>query len=206
MEKNISTQEIPLFKRLEKQHPFLIMLYLAMTGSGVVFLFLLVGFTKSLEKFDLSGLVFPKFFFISTIFILASSYFVHKAWTDFHIDEAKSLRKNLFYVFIMGSIFSVFQVMGWQSLVSQGIKFSGKAAGSYMYILTGLHILHLLAGLIFAIVQFNYYKKASEDAVQALIIFSNKYEKMKMRLLRDYWHFLDGLWIVILVYLLFFFF
>lgn len=205
MEKNVPTQEIPLFKRLEKQHPFLIMLYLAMTGSGVVFLFLLVGFTKSLEKFDLSSLVFPKFFFVSTILILVSSYFAQKAWIDFHIDEAKSLSKNLFYLIIIGAAFSICQILGWQSLMSQGIKFSGRAAGSYMYILTGLHILHLLAGLIFAIVQFNYYKKASEDAVQALIIFSNKYEKMKMRLLKDYWHFLDGLWIIIFLYLLFFF-
>ncbi|MCU0392054.1 MAG: cytochrome c oxidase subunit 3 [Thermoflexibacter sp.] len=204
MDKKTSVHEdIPLFKQLEKQHPFLLMLYFAMVGSGMLFLFLLVGFTKSLIKVDENLLLLPKAFVISTLLILLSSYFVQKAWQNFLTDEAKSLRQNLLYLLILGFCFSISQVWGWSDLTKQGIGFSGKAAGSYLYVLTGLHILHLLGGLAFVIAQIANYNKACNDGVQALIMFSNKYEKMKMKMLKDYWHFLDVLWIIIFLYLVF---
>jgi cytochrome c oxidase subunit III len=197
-----TTPEISLFNLIEKQHPFLTMLYLAMVGSGVIFLLLLVGFTNSLEKFDTRLFFMPKPFLVSTIMILISSYFAQKAWQDFHIDEAKSLRQNLIYLLLMGFIFSISQFLGWRDLINQGLVWSGKATISYLYVLTGLHILHLVGGLVFVSVQVMHYKKACNDGVQALIIFSNKYEKMKMQMLKNYWHFLDVLWIVIFLYLL----
>ncbi|TAH21626.1 MAG: cytochrome C oxidase subunit III [Cytophagales bacterium] len=191
-----------LFERIEKQHPFLTLLYLAMIGSGLIFLFLLVGFTNSLGRFDTDLFVFPKFFLASTLVILVSSYFAEKAWTNFLNDEPQLLRQHLIYLLLLGSIFCISQFVGWNELLRQGIVFSGKAAGTYMYLLTGLHILHLAGGLAFAGVQTLHYKKACEDGVQALIIFSSKYEKTKMQLLKNYWHFLDILWLIIFVYLL----
>ncbi len=200
MEKKLQTQPT-LFERIEKQHPFLTILYFAMTGSGILFLFLLVALTSALRKYDLSAFIFPKFFMVSTIVILISSYFAQKTWENFKNDEAKLLRQNLIYLLFLGILFSVAQYLGWQELRGQGIDFSGKPAGAYLYILTGLHILHLLGGLGFVLVQILHYQKACDDSVQALIIFSNKYEKMKMQLLRDYWHFLDLLWIAIALYM-----
>lgn len=194
--------ETSLFKRIEKQHPFLTLLYLAMIGSGIIFLFLLVGFTNSLTKFDADLFVFPKFFLGSTLIILVSSYFVEKAWNNFLLDEPHFLQQNLTYLLVLGCMFCISQLLGWHELLGQGIAFSGKATGTYLYLLTGLHILHLAGGLAFAGVQAVHYQKASTDGVQALIIFSSKYEKTKMQLLKNYWHFLDILWIVIFIYLL----
>lgn len=198
----LATHKPSLFERIEKQHPFLTLLYLAMVGSGLIFLFLLVGFTNSLGRFDTDLFVFPQFFLASTVFILISSYFVEKAWANFLNDEAILLRQHLIYLLLLGGMFCISQFIGWNELLGQGIIFSGKAAGTYVYLLTGLHILHLAGGLAFAAVQVVHYKKAGEDGVQALIIFSSKYEKTKMQLLKNYWHFLDILWLVIFAYLL----
>lgn len=200
MEKKLQAQPT-LFKRIENQHPFLTMLYFAMTGSGVLFFFLLVAFTNALRKFDFTSFAFPKFFVVSTMVILISSYFAQKTWENFKNDEAKLLRQNLIYLLSLGVLFSISQYVGWKELLEQGIAFAGKPAGAYLYILTGLHILHLVGGLAFVFMQIIHYQRACEDSVQALIIFSNKYEKMKMQLLKDYWHFLDVLWIVISLYL-----
>lgn len=202
MEKQIQVRKLSLFKRIEKQHPFLTLLYLAMVGSGVIFLFLLVGFTNAAYRFDTETFTFPKFFLISTVVILVSSYFAQKVWHNFLHDEPVPLRQNLTYLLVLGVMFCISQFVGWNELIGQGVAFSGRAAGAYLYILTGLHILHLVGGLIFVSVQFVHYEKAAKDGVQALIIFSSKYEKTKMQLLKDYWHFLDILWLVIFTYFL----
>jgi cytochrome c oxidase subunit 3 len=62
-----------------------------------------------------------------------------------------------------------------------------------MYILTGLHLVHLFGGLLYLI---------------ALLIgaFKNKFDKdnyLKLQLGGIYWHFLDGLWIYLLLFLQF---
>lgn len=202
MQKKVQNPPTSIFKRIEKQHPFLTMLYFAMSGSGFLFLFLLVGLTNALAKSGLTNFSLPIFFTISTLVILLSTYFAQKVWQNFLQDEAKPLYQNLIYLLIIGIIFSVSQFIGWRELMQSGVVFTGKAAGSYLYILTGLHILHLAGGLIFTGVQVAHYKHAPTDSVQALILFSNKYEKMKMQFLKDYWHFLDILWVVIFLYLL----
>jgi cytochrome c oxidase subunit III len=205
MEKKMQYPPSTLFARIEKQHPFLTMLYFAMSGSGFLFLVLLSAFTKALAEANIPNFKFPIFFIISTFVILMSSYFAQKIWKNFQQDEAKQLYQNLIALLLIGVLFSIAQFIGWRELITNGVLFSGKkavAASSYLYVLTGLHIVHLGGGLIFTFLQVTHYQKATKDSVQALILFSNKYEKMKMQLLKDYWHFLDILWIIIFLYLL----
>ena len=205
MEKKLQNPPTSLFKRIENQHPFLTMLYFAMSGSGVLFLVLLSALTRALEKAQLPHFRLPIFFIISTFVILSGSYFAQRAWKNFQQDEAKSLYQNLIYLLVIGSVFSILQLMGWGELMQNSIFFSGGkavAAGSYLYLLTGLHIVHLIGGLGFTLLQLIHYQKATKDSVQALIIFSNKYERMKLQLFKDYWHFLDILWLLIFSYFL----
>ena len=205
MEKKIQHKPTSMLNRIEQQHPFLTMLYFAMSGSGVLFLVLLSAFAKALQEASLVNFKFPIFFIISTFVILLSSYFAEIIKKNFQQDEAKQLYQNLIYLLVIGVFFSVSQFIGWRELLQAKVFFSGEgsvAAGSYLYLLTGLHVLHLAGGLVFTAVQVAHYQKAAQDSVQALIIFSNKYEKMKIQFLKNYWHFLDILWILIFAFFL----
>lgn len=66
-------------------------------------------------------------------------------------------------------------------------------AASFMYVLTGAHALHLLGGLIYLSILWIKSFKRKFDA-------SNN---LKVRLGATYWHFMDGLWIFLLLFFLF---
>ena len=54
-------------------------------------------------------------------------------------------------VFVLGIIFTFFQINGWKELTNQGVFLTGEGsnvAGSFLYVLTLSHLVHLLGGLV----------------------------------------------------------
>jgi cytochrome c oxidase subunit 3 len=67
------------------------------------------------------------------------------------IKKDKSSFSLVISVFFLGLLFSFFQLNGWQSLTQKGVYLTGagsNVAGSFLYILTLSHLVHLLGGLI----------------------------------------------------------
>ena len=95
----------------------------------------------------------------------------------------------------MLSIFFVyFQFKGWQELTLQGVYLTGEGsnvAGSFLYVLTLAHLIHLIGGiiaLIFAI-YFSIKKIYSRDNM------------LSFKLISTYWHFLGVLWLFLYLFL-----
>jgi cytochrome c oxidase subunit 3 len=85
--------------------------------------------------------------------------------------------------------------MAWQSLVEQGIFLTGKSsnpAGSFIYLISGAHIVHTLAGLI--VLAYTYYQSNQKK-------YHSK-NLLGLQLCSIYWHFLDLLWIYLLIFLI----
>jgi cytochrome c oxidase subunit 3 len=86
------------------------------------------------------------------------------------------------------------QWQGWVNLVQQDVYFVGNPSGSFMYVFTGLHALHLISGivvLVFALVAGFRSKINSKKLLQ-------------IEICTTYWHFLDGLWIYLFAFLIYF--
>jgi len=66
------------------------------------------------------------------------------------------------------------------------------ASGSYMFLLSFVHVLHVIGGLIFLFVLLLKTKFGKERSLS----------KIRLRLGAIYWHFVDGLWIYLLLFLL----
>ena len=77
----------------------------------------------------------------------------------------------------------------------QGIYLNGAASGSYLYVISGLHLLHVMAGLFFIMVVLSPASRAAIDPVSALVYSTDKYRVLQLRLLATYWHFLGGVWL-----------
>lgn len=198
--KKINEKKLTLFQKVEKTHPHLIFLYLALIGSSVLFLFLVLNFVANLQT--KTSFQIPFFFVLSSILVLLCSFFVDKTKENFEKDEQDLLRKNLGLTLLFGLGFVFSQFLAWQELEGLGIIFKGKATESYIYLITALHFLHLLLGLVFTSLAFGKITKNHQDPVEMLLLFSNKYEGIKLQMLRNYWHFLDGIWIIIFISLL----
>lgn len=138
----------------------------------------------------------PQMFWVSTAVILISSATMNMALQAAKKDNIKQATMFLAITLGLGVIFGISQYMGWTSLYANKIYFAGtqsNAAGSLMYLLTALHLLHVVAGLIYLTV--------------VLVRSSNgRYgagNHLGVKLCAIYWHFLDGLWIYLFVFLYF---
>ncbi len=203
--KNTERQKVSTtFSKIEKLHPYKMLLYLAMIGSSLIFLFMILGhLTGKLHKDSYISFDFPKAFVVSLVLLLLSSFAMSKVLPAFLKDDMKTLKWYLGVTLFLGISFTLSQYVGWYELKNSGIHFSGKAAGSYLYVITGLHVLHLAGGLVFLTLVYTQISRVARDPVKVLIMVTNPYERMRLEMLTTYWHFIDTAWVILFFYFLF---
>lgn len=139
----------------------------------------------------------PQQFWISSAIILCSSVTLIIAQWAYSKDNKRVGNMMVITTFILGCLFTLFQWLGWKALVAEGVFFSpadGQGAlisGSFIYVLTGLHLAHVLGGLIALFI----------TSIKGLM---GKYSSANIhgvKLASIYWHFLDALWIYLFLFL-----
>jgi cytochrome c oxidase subunit 3 len=141
------------------------------------------------QHFDL-----PQLFYISTAVILISSVTMNKTLSAAKKNDLKGIKRFSYITLLLGILFIICQVKAWQALYHQKIFFAGNdAAASFLYALTFLHLLHLVAGIIALTVVWSKSLKEKYNS-------ENYYG---ISLCAIFWHFLDALWIFLFAFLLF---
>ncbi len=136
----------------------------------------------------------PTAFLISTIIIIVSSAVFHFGLNAIKNGKMGIAKISVSITLILGFLFIASQFMGWSKLYENGIYAVGSQStqqSSYLYLLTALHVAHLIGGLISLIVVL----------VKTL---KNKYSStnyLGVQISITYWHFLGGLWIYLFLFL-----
>ncbi|WP_100628843.1 cytochrome c oxidase subunit 3 [Algoriphagus formosus] len=186
------------FQRIEDMHPYETLLYLGMFGSGLIFLFLTVAFLFSgLDQLGGMNKKIPVSFLISTFLLVSSGYTATRIRIYFQEENAEKVIRALGVTLLLGLLFTGLQITGWKELQSMGIDFQGIPSGSFLYVLSGIHIFHLLGAMIFAVILWAQLRNRKNDEVKRLILFTNPFEKMRLRLFTVYWQFMDGIWLIL---------
>lgn len=133
----------------------------------------------------------PMFWYTSGI-ILVSSGFMQWAYIAAKKDKLEQVKIALTIATALGVLFLFGQLQAWTQLVDQGVFFVGNPAGSFVYIFTGIHGVHLVSGVIYLIY---------------MLISSFRYKvhsknMLNMEMSATWWHFLGGLWIYLFIFLL----
>lgn len=191
-------QHLTLFQRIERLHPYETMLYLGMFGSGSIFLFMTAAFLFSSRNL-LAGMNqdLPVAFLISTLLLVVSGFSATSIRLAYQEENTDKLVGSIRTTVLLGLTFTFLQVIGWYELKAKGIEFTGIPSGSFLYVLSGIHIFHLLGAIIFGLILFFQLVKSKNDEVQKLIIHTNPFEQMRVRLFTFYWHFMDGIWLIL---------
>jgi cytochrome c oxidase subunit 3 len=138
----------------------------------------------------------PTMFWITSAMILTSSVTMHWAYLSAKKNNHEMAKVAMVITVILGVGFLVGQWLGWNQLVANGIYLVGRessgVSGSFMYVISGLHGVHVISGVIFLLVVL--------VNVFRLKIHSKKLSQIEM--CTTYWHFLDGLWLYLFVFLL----
>jgi cytochrome c oxidase subunit 3 len=185
-------------QKIEKLHPYEMLLYLGMVGSGIIFLFLALAFLFSGREY-LRGLneQMPMAFLVSTFLLVLSGYTAVKMRIHYQEENSAKLYRSLKATFVLGLLFMVFQVLGWKELTDKGISFTGIPSGSFLYVLSGIHVVHLVGAMGFAVVLLVQLRKIEHDLVHKLVWMTNPYEKLRIRLFTVYWQFMDAVWLIL---------
>lgn len=137
-------------------------------------------------EFDL-----PQMLWYSSGIILLSSITMHWAYASAKKDNLNSLKLAMSVTVLLGLAFLIAQFEAWKELVDMSVYFVGNPSGSFMYVFTGLHGLHLISGVIFLlVVLINVFRYR---------VHAKSMDQIEM--CATYWHFLDGLWIYLFLFL-----
>lgn len=197
-------QQETTFQRIERMHPHKMLLYLAIIGSSLIFVFMVIAYTLSTPQSGfLENFTMPKAFVCSTVLLLLSGFTSTKIIPAYKEDNPYKLKYTLALTLLLGLGFGASQYIGWLALQESGVYFAGKASGSFLYVLTGLHVAHLLGGLIFLNYLCVYMYWKAKDPVKWLITITNPYQKIKLQIFVIYWQFLDIVWVLLFFYFLF---
>ncbi len=134
----------------------------------------------------------PEMFTYSTVVILISSATMHWAYLAAKKDNVNTVKLAIVITSILGAAFLIMQFLGWQQMVEMNVYFVGNPSGSFVYVLTGVHGVHLVSAVVFLFI---------------MLIAAFRYEIHSRKLIRiemcaTYWHFLDALWIYLFIFML----
>jgi cytochrome c oxidase subunit 3 len=184
--------ETEVIKPKNKIHPHKFTLWVGI--GSIVMMF--AGLTSAyIVKRNQSGWVsyeLPMAFWYSTIIILLSSLTIHLSAKCFKERLMGRYRKWMAATMLLGVLFVVLQFIGFKDFWQMGMTLQANVAFSFLYVIVGLHGVHVLGGVIALI-------------VMSLKAFSRKtrnYSIVPVDLLCTYWHFVDLLWIYLLIFLI----
>ncbi|MFN8353262.1 MAG: heme-copper oxidase subunit III [Spirosomataceae bacterium] len=138
----------------KRREPFQFMLWLGMGGSAIVFLFLLIAYIVRKDNGAWQEIALPRIFWLSTFTIGLSSLTLHWANKAFRNESFLKYRFLVGSTLLLGFVFMVMQGWGWQSMLRLGIRPSTSLAGGFVYLISGLHLLHILLGVVFLLIIF----------------------------------------------------
>jgi len=182
--------------KVNNQKHLKILLWLGIAGMVMLFSALISAYVVMEGRTSWMHYDLPAIFSISTAVILLSSISMNKALSATKANESQKASAALLITLFLGLLFAVLQFVGWHDLYANNIVFAGQnsnPAGSFIYVFTGLHIAHLLGGIIALLVTL--YKNSKR-------VYSSE-NRLGVELCASYWHFLDGLWLYLFLFLVF---
>tara|TARA_R110002073_G_scaffold28144_1_gene89669 strand:- start:883 stop:1497 length:615 start_codon:yes stop_codon:yes gene_type:complete len=157
-----------------------------LTIASVIFSLLGVSYVIRMSLPDWTPLAEPSQLWLNTGLLVISSVLFQ--WAR-NIANAGN-KKNLMTAFIGGGVFALLfiagQVLTWDSLQAAGYYMTSNPANSFFYLLTGLHIVHLLGGLWVW----------SKSSIRLLSGSEPSDVRLSIELCTLYWHFLLIVWLV----------
>jgi cytochrome c oxidase subunit 3 len=173
-------------------HPKKFALWLFIVSVVMVFASMTSAYIVRMSEGRWLEFELPDIFWYTSVIIILSSISLHWAYISAKKDSLDQLRVALVVTVIFGTAFLVGQWYSWVALVDRDVYFVGNPAGSFLYVFTGLHALHLISGVIFLIIVL----------ISSLRYKIHSQSMAQMEMCTTYWHFLGGLWLYLFMFLL----
>ncbi|MEO9484912.1 MAG: cytochrome c oxidase subunit 3 [Ekhidna sp.] len=186
------TGEMQAGNKVRSMHPQKFAMWLFLVSVVMVFVSLSSAYIVKKSIGDWIYIEFPSLFQFTTGVIILSSVTMHYAYISAKRNNIKNIRIGLVITAILAVVFIVGQLKAWGQLVDGGYHFVGNPASSFIYIFTGLHVVHLVGAVIFLLIVL---KKAFNYKVHSKSL-------VRIEMCATFWHFLGGLWLYLYLFLI----
>lgn len=133
----------------------------------------------------------PPILWLNTGLLLSSSITMELARASMRRWRTDALRRWLLATTLLGLAFLIGQLFAWRELAAQGIYVPTSPHSSFFYMLTGVHGVHLLGGILALCYMLSRVWRSSWMPA----------EPNALNLCATYWHFVDGLWLYLFLLL-----
>jgi cytochrome c oxidase subunit 3 len=159
----------------------ILMFFMALTCSFLV--------RKGLGN-DWVSFTLPRVVWLNTLILLASSFTIQVSLKEIREGAVASFRNWWTITTALGVLFLFGQVAAWRQLHAQGVFLVTNPSSSFFYVLTALHGIHLIGGVIALL--YVMFRRWQRSAIT---------QSTAAQLAAIYWHFMDGLWLFLLALL-----
>lgn len=177
----------------KRLHPYKFTLWVAIGSIIMMFAALTSAYIVRHAQHNWLDFSMPKVFWYSTAVILSSSATLHFALKAFQSHERNRYKMLLLLTALLGVLFAVLQGYGFHDLYSRGVQILGRGSNpsaSFLGVITGLHVVHVLGGVIALLIVL----------IKAYSRKIKSYDSTPVELLSIYWHFVDILWIYLFIF------
>jgi len=178
----------------ERLHPHKFTLWVGIGSIIMMFAALTSAYIVRHSQQNWLEFEMPKVFWYSTAVIIISSITMHLSLKAFRARERLRYRLLLGVTALLGVLFAVLQGFGFYNLYSRGIQIIGEGSNpsaSFLGVITGLHVVHVLGGVVALLI----------FLVRAYSTRIKTYDSTPQEILSVYWHFVDILWIYLFIFL-----
>lgn len=176
-----------------KVHPLRLALYISCGSILMMFGALTSAYIVRQSAGNWLEFALPTLFYVSTGALLLSSVTIQACYAAFLKGNALMYRGLLALTLVLGFAFVILQFQAWEAMFAAGLPLKGNPSPSFVYVLSGLHAAHVLGGLVSLIVAVIHGFR--------LPVLATPRRKLRLQLTMTYWHFMDFLWIYLLLFL-----
>lgn len=166
----------------------ILMLFVALTSAYIVRQLPKAGGPNDWVPIDM-----PWALWVNTAVILTSSITMEFARRSLKGSDYNRFNRWIVITTLLGIAFLIGQIVAWRQLAAQGFYVSTNPHSSFVYLLTSLHAVHLLGGVI----------ALGAVTVAALRLRIGMKKRAVVDVTALYWHFMDGLWVYLFLLLFF---
>lgn len=166
-------------------------LLLFLVSVAMLFAAFTSGYIVRKGQGDWVHFTLPSVFLYSCITVVGASITMILAqWAQ------KKGNKALMQVGLLASLavgfgFVYYQFAGWQALMDQGIYLVGNPSGSFLFVISGVHLAHFAVGILIIGIAL----------IRSFILSDEGFKKQKIGSVATYWHFVGVLWIYLYLFL-----
>lgn len=189
-----------------KVHPHKFALWLGLGSIVMMFAGLTSAYIVRMAQGNWRLFQMPATFYVSTLVIVLSSVTMAMGLRAFKTRKIRRYRTLITVTMLLGLLFGVMQAFGFYELyhtpqallldngttIMQTVRVTGNPSESFLFIIIGLHLAHILGGVVALLIVF----------FRAYRLHVKEYKPTGLEIVATYWHFVDVLWIYLFLFFL----